>query len=135
MTHELELLIGSESGSHIRLTLTPPPFADDGGIPTIIEISDGPFYGSFGTHLFKRELDGFLPQMRSLYRMLDGTTHFKALEGTLTFELESAGGGHINVRGHAKDDPATGRSLNFDFVIDQTYLPNLIQELEIISEQ
>ena len=62
------------------------------------------------------------------------TAAFDTLEDQLKLRLAGDRRGHILVRGTAKDRVGTGNELEFGFEIDQSYLPEIMKELEAIEK-
>jgi hypothetical protein len=77
--------------------------------------------------LFKR-------QLKTLYTDLNGTATFKPLEEQLTLDIKGDGIGHFEADCVATPQPHTGESLSLSFSFDQTSLPNLINQLDIITK-
>jgi hypothetical protein len=77
----------------------------------------------------------FRSGLEQIYRELSGSTKFETTEEQLEFMISGDGKGHFGVSGVAQDIVGTGNKLEFQFYIDQTYLPVIIRELdEILTE-
>jgi len=84
----------------------------------------------FETHDFARFLEG----LRSLYQTLGGTATLDPRERQLTLAASGNGRGAIDVRGVLFSRPTYGTKLEFEYQIDQTYLPTVIEVLEHFVE-
>lgn len=93
----------------------------------------GTFEGYVDAYLYAWEITAFVDQLQSLYTALTGEAVLEGQEGDLHFRLEGNGRGAITVEGTLR---AFGRprplSLDFYFVIDQTYLPAFLAGLKKI---
>jgi len=90
----------------------------------------GGFTGHFPANFLLAELQRFRDDVAELYRKLDGTVAFEPIEGQLKLRFEVDHLGHVAVSGSAMDTAGTGNRLSFRLMIDQTYLPALIKQLE-----
>jgi hypothetical protein len=78
--------------------------------------------------LFKREL-------KATYKNLNGTAKFKTLEGQIEINMRGDRLGHFEIECVAMDEPGTGNQLEIRMGFDQTYIPDLLRQLDnIISE-
>ena len=75
------------------------------------------------------ELAAFRHALLLLNRTLSGSAEFEALEGSISLALKGNGRDNISVDGRLTDDPGTGRNLQLDFGIDQTFLPSVLSAL------
>lgn len=99
-----------------------------------VEVLVGAFTGTVGAGLRMEELVRFREQLQELYRTLEGEARLDSMEGWLHLIATGDGKGHIGVTGTVKDEPGMGNQLKFRLEIDQTFLPEIIDELVRIEE-
>jgi hypothetical protein len=119
------VLIG-DSRSSVRLSRAGEP--NELGYPTLIDVHAGPFRGAItDNHL---DYGRFLAQLNALYKSLSGAANLRSYEG---FELDliGTGAGGIGVRGRVIGQHVPLVQLTYDFDIDQSYLPSIIQQINI----
>lgn len=138
MAEQIDVWIGAQIGDDVRLTLATPPFDLDGpagyaAYPATIEVKAGPFHGSFSSHLYVGELEAFRRGLADLYDTLAGVASLSALEGTIEMKLAGNGLGHVQITGYVVDEPARKNRLQFDFDLDQTFLPSIRDALRAVS--
>jgi hypothetical protein len=56
------------------------------------------------------------------------------MEGWVSLDFEGDRLGHIRCSGTVMDDPGIGNRLNFTLDLDQSYLPQLISDLDHLIE-
>ncbi len=78
------------------------------------------------------ELHSFLTELRSLYSILQGKAQFRTMEEGLQINLEAGKGGHIELKAKIQFPIGTGAILELGFEIDQTYLPSILNQVEIV---
>lgn len=115
------------------------PEADDywdgNWLRTEIHVEVGSWRGRILDELRVDEFERFLPEVRRLHTELEAIAEFAAMDGRLFLRLVGDGSGHIKVEGEATDNPGYGNELSFRFELDQTFLPQLIRDLEdLLSE-
>jgi len=99
-----------------------------------IEIAVGGFTGRIGAGLRADELRAFRLGLQVLYERLDGEARLKSMEQWLEITITARSGGHLDVRGRAKDEPGMGNQLEFTIGgLDQSFLPEIIGSLEAIE--
>jgi hypothetical protein len=94
-----------------------------------IEIRCDGWRGNVREDFRKGELSRFAEEIRQLYHDLLGTARLDPLEPNVTLTLTGDGKGHITVAGVARNDFVRKVFLNFQFSIDQTYLPAIADSL------
>jgi hypothetical protein len=116
----------SDGRSSVRLSRAGPP--NELGYPTIIDVRAGPFQGSVLDETVG--FGGFREQLATLYERLKGDAKLGSYEG---FELNitGTGSGRIEVRVKAVGEHAPLIQLTFAFCIDQSYLPAIIEQIDI----
>jgi hypothetical protein len=105
------------------------------GVPTLINIQAGPFSGSIRDDTVG-SYSGFLEQLKELHSKLSGIAKLGSYEG---FSLTLTGDGRGTIRGDVKAFGGHAHpliQLEFDFAIDQTYLPRIIRAInrEFLAE-
>ena len=115
----------SDGRSGVRLTRAGQP--NELGYPTLIDVRGGPFYGSVRDDTVC--YDGFRANLARLYETLSGEAILGSLEG---FELRLVGNGrgHIDVYAKVIGEYVPPIQLTFEFSIDQTYLPPIIEQID-----
>jgi hypothetical protein len=88
------------------------------------------FTASFGRQAFAHFYGGVV----AAYRTLTGSAVFRTIEDQLELDLEVTKLGGVNVRGMARTIEGLV-ALNFEFGIDQSYLPAIWRDLERILER
>ena len=110
-------------------------FYDDNWLTSKVEIAAGSFSGSFSLSLTTQDFSSFLEQLEPLYNTLQGKAKFATMEGQIEFSLSGNGRGGIEVSGQVMDQAGIGNRLEFNFSIDQTYIPSALNELRGITKQ
>src|SRR5882762_3807787 len=116
----------SNGRSSVRLSRAGPP--NELGYPTIIDVRAGPFQGSVLDETVG--FGGFREQLATLYERLKGEAKLGSYEG---FELNIIGNGSggIEVRVKAVGELVPLIQLTFVFYIDQSYMPAIIEQIDI----
>jgi hypothetical protein len=132
-------MIGHENGEHVILRALSRNHPDlfDGWdanwVACEVEIAAGGFRGAYRADLRSDEFRLFLDEVEALTRTLEGTASFSTMEGQIAFSLAGDGKGHVRMQGEAADAPGGNHNrLQFQFEIDQTYLPAICRSLEVI---
>lgn len=89
----------------------------------------GGFGANFRCDIPGHDLRRFLDELRKLDSSIVGKAVFETLERQVAFTLKGDQRGHIQIAGTLVDSIVNGNRLSFDFQIDQSYLPSLIQDL------
>ena len=128
----MDICIGSAATEHVGIVVHA---ADDpdGWLDCEVEVVAGGFHGRFHAFLRTADFPPFRRQLLRLYKKLEGVASFTTLEEQLALRLTGDGKGHIAVEGTAIDFCGTGNRLQFEFAIDQTYLPRVISELDRVE--
>jgi len=116
----------SDGRSSVLLTPVGPSSA---GIPTRVDLVAGPFRGS----VLDETADGyerFHRELVALYETLSGTAQLTSLEGHFSLVLTALPQGAISVTVAAVGSYVPRIRLEFEFEIDQTYLPSIIARIE-----
>jgi hypothetical protein len=110
-------------------------YHDDNWLRVNVSISAGAFSGRFHAAFLTDELVRFRDQIQTLYRTLQGEASFRTLEEQLSLRLTGNGRGEIGVRGVAVDIPGTGNRLEFELMLDQSYLQSTLGSLNEVIDQ
>jgi hypothetical protein len=95
-----------------------------------VEVIVGGFRGGFCADFNSWAFSDFQVQLEKLYRTVSGSAVFTSYEGQLELTLTCHTTGHIDVQGEAMDYVGTGNKLSFTLGFDQTYLPQILNELQ-----
>jgi len=89
-------------------------------------------YFSGEAHVYTElaEIISFYCQLKELYENNSGNAVLFNMEGIISLNLTSNSLGHIIVKGSLHNYP---NSITFEFKIDQSYLPQTLEQLEEIS--
>ena len=109
----------------VRLSRTEA--AHDRGYSTLIEAQGGPFSGSVQDDCNNWHMFRF--QLTALYESLSGKARLWTYD---QFELVLVGDGRgaISVRADIIGEPEQRSRLSFEFAVDQTFLPAIIEQIE-----
>lgn len=136
MDEHPSLLIGHESGDHLRLTARGRVFPqrtdfwDANWIHGSMELRAGAFRAKIGSYLRTTEFAAFRGELQRLYAELHGEAALESMETWISLRLKGNGHGHISVDGDITDAPGMGNRLTFSLPgLDQTELPALIRSL------
>lgn len=105
---------------------------DKNWVHSKITIRGGAFSGQFTCDLMTTEFELFKREVKSIYKYLNGTAKFKTLENQIEITIQGDGFGHFKVDCAAMNEPGTGNKLNIELAFDQTYIPDLLRQLDII---
>jgi hypothetical protein len=126
MTDQSDGVLISDGRSSIRLTQDGQP--NELGYPTIIDVRAGPFQGSVRDNL--GDYGSFRTQLVDLHASLRGVAKLGGYEG---FELDVTGNGSGGIEARVKviGEHVPLIQLKFEIYIDQSYLPAIIQRIDI----
>ena len=136
---EAEIRIGDE----IRFALikvtgrtypTRKDYWDGNWLNAEVRVSVGGFRAQVEGNLRAEEFVRFREELASLYDNLSGTASFKTMEEWLSVEISGDGRGHMIAECVAMDRPGWGNSLHFWLGFDQTYMPDMLEQLDKIIE-
>ena len=91
------------------------------------------YYVDFNASLRTDDIRDFVNDLKSMNRYLTGKAILKNLESFIHFEGEMDKLGHIDWSGETCYPAGSGTVLTFEFVSNQSYLEDLIKELEDIT--
>ena len=130
----------SDSGNYVRIEpinrihYNSQHISDENWINTKIVVKAGVFNGEYLSYIMTSDFEHFKHELKNLYNNLSGTALFCPLEEQLKLSIKGDGIGHFNVDCKAQDQAGVGNLLLFDLNFDQTMIPTLISQLEIITE-
>jgi hypothetical protein len=124
MAEESGVVIGG-GRCRVRLRCAGPPA--EVGYPALIEVLAGPFSGSVLDETVR--FYGFREQLTTLYKDLKSEARLESLEGFL-LRLVGNGSGGILVDVKVVGEHVPPMLLTFEFSIDQSYLPEIIRQLD-----
>jgi hypothetical protein len=78
------------------------------------------------------EFRAFHGELATLYETLMGQAAFSSLEAWLGVTLTVGSSGQVAVAGWVEDEPSIGNRLEFTFALDQSFLPAMLRQLEVI---
>ena len=134
----MSVFIGCSENEHVEIIInqferTPTGDSfDDNWLLCTVNVSFGNFTGTFGASFQSYDFIQFTQELKKLYASLKGTATFSTMEGQLEIKLTGNGNGGIELTGMCMDSVGVGNQLSFGTVLDQTYLPSSITELEEI---
>lgn len=80
------------------------------------------------------DLERLRQQLEYLYRNLKGRAEFQTLEGDITIGFTGDGLGHFTTECRVVDFLGSASVLNTEIIFDQTFIPDLIRQLDMILE-
>lgn len=92
--------------------------------------SDSGFKANCLLSIRSEEVKNFLIDTRALYESLKGEAKFLTMEEGVEINLKAGRGGLIELKSRIQYPIGCGETLKFNFEIDQTYLPSVIQQIE-----
>ena len=127
--------LGTDAGDHVTVEVHERTYEGDDWLAATISIRSGAFAGSFDAALMTCDFQPFERQLQELYESLRGTATFSTIERQLEVNCVGNERGGISIDGVAQDRAGDGNQLRFQFDLDQTYLPELISELQQIQSE
>lgn len=96
--------------------------------PSVVHV--GGFIGQIPARFHTWDLQKFRDELSQLYEKLEGEALLSTVEGWITSTCKGDGLGHISLVGGATDEMGNGDRLNFEFKMDQTFLPDILSQLD-----
>ncbi len=133
------LIIGSAAADHlslrpVRRSLPQASDSWDGNWLVVqVAVRAGAFRARFEADLRAGDFVGFGGQLKALQQRLGGEAEFTTLEEWVSVRLVGDGLGHLEVRCEVTDAPGIGSRLTFGLHLDQTYIPAMLEALEVIT--
>jgi hypothetical protein len=109
------------------------PRRTDAWVGSDAEIKVRGFSASISADFELTDFQNFEAALRALYENLSGEAQLWPLEKQLTLTLRGNGRGGIEVAGTAWFTACYGSKLDFEFEIDQTYLPAVIEQISVVN--
>ncbi len=125
--------LGNDGSDRVVVRISGRPDAQDDWLDASISVCAGAFSGSIPVALSTCDFRPFREQLDALYQTLDGPATFSTPEQQLEFVCRGNGFGGITVEGVIADQVSDGNSLRFQFNIDQTFLPAIIDDLRKVE--
>ena len=119
---------------HGRLNPDSLDFWDGNWVRCKILVRVPAFEGTLDGSVRIDEIARFRNQVVDLYRMLNGVAAFETLEKWFWIRMIGDERGHVRLTGHMSDDPVDGNILSFRLILDQTFLPSLMKQLQLVLD-
>jgi hypothetical protein len=107
---------------------------DRNWVRTMITVKGGVFSGQFMADFMTTDFELLKRGLKNLDKDFQGSAKLEPLEKQLLLDITGDGLGHFEVKCTANDQPNYGGTLSFNLTFDQTELPRLINELDIITK-
>ena len=127
--------LGTEAGDHLIVEIDGRPDECDDWLCATIGVRAGAFTATIDALLMTCDFPRFRCQLESLYKTLSGSANFDTIERQLQLNCVGNDRGGIAVNGTVQDRAGDGNELRFRFDIDQTYLPQIISDVQNIESQ
>lgn len=140
MTDDLIFEI-TDGGDIIKIQPIDQPYSDSvhswdkNCIRTLLTVKGGAFGGQYKADLFTFEFEKLKQDLRRVYKNLSGGFSFRTTEHELELKVQGDGNGHFTVDCTAIDHPTWGSHLSFQIAIDQSYIPDLVRQLNDITKK
>jgi hypothetical protein len=102
-------------------------------LDTMVEVHVGGFGGTIAAEIRTDEFRSFRDELEQLFVKLDGSAQLYVLQGQINLNFQGDGLGHFKVRGSVTDRVGVGNVLEFQLHLDQTFLPDLLAQLDEID--
>lgn len=123
------IVLGNIGSTHIKISPTTSNDSE-GWFQADVEIKLDNFSGQISAYFQNTDLLSFHSQLVKLDKTLKGKAELQPIEDQFVLSLIGDGMGHINIEGYAYEKPSYGSCLKFEFELDQTYLPELIDSVK-----
>ncbi len=134
----MKLIIRSDKGESVELDVLGKLYEDGLGgywLSVAIEIILDGYHASIGgTHMVTGDLNKFRSQVIKMYEEMKGFADLNAIEELITLRAELDKTGHVLWKGQTRYPIGVGNVLQFQFHSDQSYLPELISQLNSIMD-
>ncbi|MBD1944477.1 hypothetical protein H6F50_19305 [Coleofasciculus sp. FACHB-712] len=107
---------------------------DRNWISSEIEIILPGYHANFLGDIRTEEIFIFLEQLKEISQTLSGIAELNTMEGLINLKAEINNLGHIQWTGKTTYPIGNGNTLTFNFSNDQSFLSNLITELQMITK-
>lgn len=105
---------------------------DRNWVKSKLTLEAGGFSGQFDCDLVTTDFKRFREQLSELYEKMDGIALFDTIEEQVNIRIKGDGIGHFKADCNVMDNPGTGNSLGFELEFDQTFVPQIINQLDKI---
>ena len=124
------LHLGSDS-EYIKIRF-PTALGREGWVEARVELSVNAFHGSITPCFEVADFEQFLSELKALHETLHGRADLSPREQQFVLALVIDPTGHILVTGEAWSRATYENKLQFEFVLDQTFLSEPIGQLQSI---
>ncbi|WP_449565221.1 WapI family immunity protein [Luteirhabdus pelagi] len=142
MRNESETYLKIQNGSEfVKIEILKQNFPnadldwDKDSIRCKISAKFGSFSGEFNANLMTFSFDNFKRELIYLYENLEQSATFKGYEDQVKIFIQGDGIGHLDLFCDLKDNVGMGNELKGELNLDQTYLPDLIEQLDTITSE
>jgi hypothetical protein len=126
----IRLNIGAADGEHIAIDLPDKPQGREGWFDAPVSIAVHGFIGNITAYFEVEDFCRFRKSLASVYETLSSKAELAHREKQLTLSVEGNGRGAISVTGVVYAHATHGSKLEFEFALDQTFLPEAIRAIQ-----
>ena len=108
---------------------------DKNWITVTLYVKAGAFHGEFGADFMTIDFINFRNELIKLYDNLNGIARFHTLEEQIGIQITGDGFGHLTAECFAMDYSGIGNKLQFEIDFDQSYIPIILKQLEVITSK
>ncbi|MFD0976987.1 WapI family immunity protein [Salinimicrobium gaetbulicola] len=105
---------------------------DQKWVKSKVSLKAGGFSGQFDCDLVTTDFKKFRDQLSELYEKMNGVALFDTLEEQIYLKIKGDGIGHFKADCKVMDSIGTGNALEFKLEFDQTFIPQMIIQLDDI---
>ena len=109
-------------------------YSDGSGYACALSVRSGVF-GLHGYRFFFEGLERFLRELQRLYKSLSGAARLQTTYEDPYIEITGTEHGHVRVHGYIVTYVTDREELRFSFTADQTFLPPLINSVEMVVRE
>ena len=120
--------IGEQDSDYVRVEIRGDN--GDGWFSAKVDLVVGAFRGTYPANFNSWAFSNFRRELEELYRTVSGSASFTSYERQLELMMTCGAQGHIELRAEAVDLAGTGNRLILRLELDQTYLPNILGDLQ-----
>jgi hypothetical protein len=99
---------------------------------TIVQVEVGSFLGKFSAQMQTFDFEIFKKELEFAYKNLKGGATLEGVESQVNIHVSGDGVGHFIAKCHLLDKVGIGNELICDLNMDQTQLPEIIDQLNTI---
>ena len=108
---------------------------DKNWINVHVIVQAGGFSGKFSAYVMPIDFKSFEAQLRNLYDKLKGFANFETLEDQIAIRIQGNESGNMLAKCEVMDQAGIGNKLIFEIEFDQSYIPNILRQLENIKSK